>query len=175
MIILLLVAGYVIVGGVINTSETLIKAHYDASAEISKQVGTDIRLNNSYIMQEGYWDWENGEPIINGYYYLWIDVRNVGRVPITYPLDLILIDKDGPRYYADDDVLTTKEFIDTVSGEKETKNTINQGVLDPGEGVGIGIRLTTPDYEPYWGEVITKNGISSSAYLTNLTNITPTS
>ena len=151
MIVLLLVASYVIVGGIITTSETLVKAQYDSSVEISKQVGTDIRLNNSYLINDG---------------YLWIDVFNVGRVPITYPLDLLIVDINGVTEFFSDVTLGEYEFIDTESGR--VRATINQGVLDPGEGVPVGI---PQHWEPRWAEVITQSGISSSAYLIH--NITP--
>ena len=156
MIVLLLVASYVIVGGIITTSETLMQAQYDSSVEISKQVGTDIRLNNSYLIIR----------IPEGD-YLWIDVKNVGRVPITYPFDLILIDKNGPTYY--ENVLNApQEYIETESGGWEPA-TINQGILDPGEVVAIGV--PKPDNDPFWAEAITKSGISSSAYIRNITPI----
>ena len=152
MVVLLLIASYIIVGGIINTSETLTHAQYDASAEISKQIGTDIRLNNSYLIKNE---------------ILWIDVRNVGRIPVTYPLDLIFIDMNhNPTYYHD--VARGEEFIDT---EPRSLDTLNKGVLDPGEGVAIGI--PKPQFEPFWAEVVTENGVSSSSYL--LYNITAVS
>ena len=149
MVVLLLIASYIIVGSIVHTGETLTSAQYGASEEISRQIGTDIRLNNSYLI---YGD------------YLWIDVRNVGRLPIFYPLDLIVIDEThSPRYYHH--VVTGEEFIDS---EPRSLDTLNKGILDPGEGVGIGI--PKPNYKPIWAEVITTNGISSSSYL--LYNIT---
>lgn len=152
MVVLLLIASYIIVGNIIHMGETLTGAQHDTSAEISKQIGTDIRLNNSYLV---YGD------------YLWIDVRNVGRIPIIYPLDLIVVDKDhNPTYYHH--VITGEEFIDS---EPRSLDTLNKGILDPGEGVGIGI--PKPNYEPMWAEVITTNGVSSSSYLLyNITEIT---
>jgi archaellum component FlaG (FlaF/FlaG flagellin family) len=163
MIILLLVASYVIVGSIINTSETLIKAQYDASAEISKQIGTDIRLNNSYLIRY--------DPRTE-MTYLWIDVRNVGRVPITdsYPFDLLIVDTGNTSRYYSNVQKAQGEFIDTESGKQPA--TINQGILDPGEGVSVGLRIPEDwnlSWTPYWAEVITKNGISSSAYISNIT------
>ena len=149
MVVLLIIASYIIMGGIINTSETLTDAQYDASSEISRQLGTDIRLNNSYLVKNN---------------ILWIDVQNVGRIPITYPLDLIIVDENhNPTYHYD--VSRGEEFIDT---RPRSLDTLNKGVLDPGEGVAIGI--PKPNSEPFWAEVITENGVSSSSYL--LYNIT---
>lgn len=151
MVVLLLIASYIIVGSIIHTGETLTSAQYETSAEISRQIGTDIRLNNSYLVYGN---------------YLWIDVRNIGRVPVNYPLDLIVVDENhNPTYYHH--VTTGEEFIDA---EPRSLDTLNKGVLDPGEGVGIGI--PKPNYKPIWAEVITTNGVSSSSYL--LYNITDT-
>jgi len=147
MIILILVASYVIIGGIVNTSETLIKAHYDASTIISEQIGTDIRLNSSYYIDEK---------------YLWLYVKNVGRTSITYPLDVLIIDTSNyPRYFRNVD--RGPEYVETESGPDF--NTINQGILDPGETVAIAI--LKPSWQPRWAEVITKYGVSSSAYLLN--------
>lgn len=153
MIALLLVAGYVIIGGVIDTSETIIQAHYDASAEISDRLGTDLRLNNSYRINDT---------------YLWLYVKNVGRTPITYPLDLLVIDKgNNPTYFPNVD--RSEEYIETES--IPTYNTINRGILDPGETVTIMADVPIAGWQPHWAEVITKSGVSSSAYLLN--NLTP--
>ena len=152
MLVLLLVAGYVIVNGIMNTGEKLSNAQYDTSADMAKYLGTDIRLNNTYRIYNN---------------YLWFDVINTGRVPVTYPLDLIVIDEvtHTPTYYSNTE--RTEEFI--AGAWPLTTNTLNKGVLDPGEGVGIGILV--PEHKPYWAEVITSNGISSSAYI--LYNLTP--
>ena len=156
MIVLLLVAGYVIVGGIVNTSEKLITAHYDASAGISAHIGTDLRLNSSYFINNG---------------YLWLYVKNIGRTPITYPLDLLVIDTDDqPKYFRNVD--RSQEYIETESGLDF--NTINQGILDPGETVSIAIPVSEiPSWPPRWAEVITKYGVSSSAYLLPENNLAP--
>ena len=158
MIVLLLVAGYVIVDGIVSTSERLIKAHYDASAGISDHLGTDLRLNSSYLVKNG---------------YLWLYVKNVGRTSITYPLDLLVIDAaDYPKYFRNVD--RSQEYIETESGLDF--NTINQGVLDPGETVSIAIPVSEiPTWPPRWAELITKYGVTSSVYLLPENNLTPLS
>ena len=149
MIVLLLVAGYVVVNGIVDTSETLIKAHYDANAEISDRLGTDLRLNSSYRVTSE---------------YLWLYVTNVGRTPITYPLDLLVIDTNNNLEYFHN-VDRSQEYIETEP-EPDRFNTINQGVLDPGETVTIRVSVENLE-KPRWAEIITDSGISSSAYLLN--------
>ncbi|NLA38949.1 MAG: flagellar protein FlaF [Methanomicrobiales archaeon] len=142
-ILLLIVTAYVLVGGTLTTTEVMIEAQTNLARYQEARMRTAIEIQETAI--EGN--------------ILRIDVKNSGSEPIV---DIALIDvyiliNGAPVYipYGGEGSLQWRNAgIDP--------DHIHPGELDPDETLIIEV---IHEEDPVWVQVVTPNGVSSSAYI----------
>ncbi len=137
--LLLIVTAYVLIGGTLATTEVIVEAQNNLATHQEARMRTAISIQSATI---------SGQT-------LHIDVKNTGSEPI---IDIPAIDV----YIGIDNIPIYIPYGDWTAGEI-TPDHIHPGELDPGETLPISIRFEGSD--PMWVQVVTGNGVTSSAYV----------
>jgi archaeal flagellar protein FlaF len=141
-ILLLIITAYVLVGGTLATTETVVNAQTDMAALHVKMLGTSIKIESTNV---------------SGPATLDISVRNTGSEPIIdlVHMDVLLMSAGTPP------VLYTKDSgwrLDSISPD-----TVHPQQWDPGEVLNMTVTYTGAG--PDWVQVTTGNGAYTSAYI----------
>ena len=134
---MILIAGYVVVTGIIVSSETVMAAQKEMNTIQSGILMTNIDISSS--------TWMNGT--------MTLTINNTGNMVISdmSDIDLYILEGTSMNRY------TYPGYSRTLSPD-----TINPEFWDPDETLTLSISITP---EPIWVQVTTPNGISASGYL----------
>jgi len=143
-VLLLIITGYLLAGGVISLTETMVSAEKDMTAQNVKTSGTSIRITGT-----------------SGNSTLSLILDNTGTERIS--------DYDAMEVYVMAGEAMPELYHYNPSGGRGWRisgispDSVFPGSWDPGESLSITV---ITDGGPYsWVQVTTPNGISASAYL----------
>lgn len=143
-ILLLIITGYLLAGGVISLTETMVAAEKDMTAISVRTSGTSIRIAEA-----------SGNSTIS------LTLNNTGTERIS--------DYDAMEVYAMAGESMPELYFYNPSGGRGWRisgispDSVFPGSWDPGESMDVTV---TTEGGPYtWVQVTTPNGISASAYL----------
>lgn len=143
-IFLLVVTAYILIGGTLTTTEVMVEAQSNLAAYQETRMRTAIAIQNTTL---------DGPT-------LYVDVKNTGNEPVVNitSIDVYLQNEGEPVYipYGTDAYHWTKVDI--------TPDAIHPGQLDPDETLNLSVTCTEGD-NLTWVQVVTPNGVSSSAYI----------
>jgi flagellar protein FlaF len=143
-IFLLVVTAYILIGGTLATTEVMVEAQSNLATYQETRMRTAIAVQNTTI---------DGRT-------LYVEVKNTGSEPVVdIPLIDVYIDIGNAPVY----VPYKKEGVNYWNDTGIDPDHIHPGELDPGETLNLSIRFEGPD--PTWVQIVTPNGVSSSAYL----------
>ncbi|MBT8507308.1 hypothetical protein AZH53_02540 [Methanomicrobiaceae archaeon CYW5] len=150
-LILLIITAYVIIGGILATTEIVSAAQTDKFNHQEARMRTDIEITGSTIVQPTgvmYLQVENtGKEIISGFEY--------------FDLHLIFRNDKEPVYYSYSSSMPgTGEW--TVEGI--TPDSIHKNQLDPGETLNLTVQFPLTEI-PEWVQITTPNGVYDSGYV----------
>jgi len=136
-ILLLVVTAYVLIGGTLTTTEVLVEAQSSLAAQQEARMRTAIAIQETALNNQT----------------LYVELENTGSEPIV---DVAAIDvyiyRDGTPHYTGDWTV-----VDISPDD------IHPGMLDPGETLFLAVRFE--GNSPGYVQVVTGNGVSSSAYV----------
>lgn len=144
-ILLLIVTAYVLIGGTLSTTEVMVEAQTNLARYQETRMRTAIEIQSAEITKNT----------------LHIQVKNTGSEPVV---DIQLIDVylhigNAPVY-----VPYNVGDVNYWSNMGIDPDHIHPRELDPGETLTL--RIThEKDAQPTWVQVVTPNGVSSSAYI----------
>ena len=138
-IFLLVVTAYILIGGTLATTEVMVEAQSNLATYQETRMRTAIAVQNTTI---------DGRT-------LYVEVKNTGSEPVVdiQSIDIYLCIENIPAYIPYGDWTPVNIAPDGI----------HPGELDPGETLNLSIRFEGPD--PTWVQIVTPNGVSSSAYL----------
>ncbi len=149
-IVLLIVTAYVLVGGTLTATETLMNAQSAMTDARTKMIGTSITITG----------W-NGtvNPLL-------LDVENTGSesVPDFEFMDVFLLHDGVPVRYPYSRSGGTGTW-NRVPGSGISPDLIHPGQWDPKETLHIQVFYEAGTPVPLWAEVVTGNGATDSTYL----------
>ncbi|WP_292729863.1 flagellar protein FlaF [Methanoculleus sp.] len=139
-ILLLVATAYILIGGTLATTEVMVEAQSNLATYQEARMRTAIAIQNTSIADST----------------LFVEVENTGSEPVVGvpSIDVYLQSGGVPVYVPFGD--WSKVSI--------TPDEVHPGELDPGETLNLSI--TYQDISPTWVQVVTPNGVSSSAYIT---------
>lgn len=142
-ILLLVATAYVLVGGTLATTEVMVEAQSNLVTHQEARMRTAIAIQNTTI----------GESVLS------VEVKNTGSEPVVEiaAIDVYLGIENVPVY------VPYGIGLYQWSKENITPDGIHPGELDPGETLTLFIGFEGQN--PTWVQVVTPNGVSSSAYL----------
>jgi len=145
-ILLLVVTAYVLVGGTLATTEVMVEAQSNLAMYQEARMRTAIEIQNTTIVDNE---------------TLSVEVKNTGSEPVV---DIQLIDVYLHIYGAPVYVPYNVGDVNYWSNMGIDPDHIHPRELDPGETLTL--RIThEKDAQPTWVQVVTPNGVSSSAYI----------
>ena len=141
-ILLLIITAYVLVGGTMTTTQTVVNAQTDMTAIHVKMLGTAVEIENTNISAPGRLD---------------VSIMNTGTEPVTdlAHMDVLVKSSGSPP------VLRIKDNGWTLVSI--TPDTVHPNQWDPGELLNITVSFSDP--APDWVQVTTANGALSSSYI----------
>lgn len=144
-IFLLVVTAYILIGGTLTTTEVMVEAQNNLAAYQETRMRTAIMIQSTTLNNAA----------------LQIEVKNTGSEPIVDipSIDVYILSNGLPDYvpYNTDGLHWISAGIDP--------DEIHPGTLDPGETLTLTVTFSEGD-RPVWVQVVTPNGVSSSAYVT---------
>ena len=149
-LILLIVTAYVVVGGILATSEIV------SLSQAERFSFQETRLHTSVDISE--------ITVFNETHALNITVENSGRVPISEfkYMDIYMI------YQGNEPILVpyseTSGTDNTWYAAGISPDTVHPNELDPGESLSMTVTYT-PGVPPLWIKIATPNGVYDSAYI----------
>jgi archaeal flagellar protein FlaF len=141
-ILLLIITAYVLVGGTMTTTQTVVNAQTDMTAIHVKMLGTAVQIEYTNISAPGQLD---------------VSVLNMGTEPIQDLAHMDVLLKSGGSA----PVLKTKDS-GWVLGSI-TPDTVHPNQWDPGELLNMTVTFSDP--APDWVQVTTANGALASSYI----------
>ena len=143
-ILLLVATAYVLIGGTLATTEVMVEAQSNLAASQEARMRTAIAIPNTTL---------NGTN-------LYVEVKNTGSEPVVDipSIDVYVLSGGEPAYipYGNDTYHWSKVSIDPDG--------VHPGQLDPGETLNLSV-IYEEGAAPTWVQVVTPNGVSSSAYI----------
>jgi flagellar protein FlaF len=139
-VLLLVATAYILIGGALATTEVMVEAQSNLAVNQEVRMRTAIAIQNTTI----------------GDGTLYVEVANTGSEPIVEipSMDVYLYAGGTPAYIPFGD--WKKESI--------IPDDVHPGELDPGETLNLSVDFG--DDRPGYVQVVTGNGVSSSAYVT---------
>lgn len=151
-LILLIITAYVIIGGILSTTEIVSAAQTDKFNHQEVRMRTDIDITGATILQPSgtmYLQVENtGKEIISGFEYC--------------DLHLAFMNQNEPVYYTYTSSSSPGTGEWTVAGI--APDSIHKNQLDPGETLNMTVQYPLASI-PIWAQVTTPNGVYDSGYL----------
>ncbi|MDV2482342.1 flagellar protein FlaF [Methanoculleus sp. Wushi-C6] len=143
-VLLLVATTYVLVGGALTTTEVLVEAQSNLAVNQEVRMRTAIAVQSTWI--------DTGT--------LYVEVKNTGSEPIVdiRSMDVYLYTDGTPAY------TPFGSGVNTWSKENITPDAVHPGELDPGETLTLAVGFEGEN--PQYVQVVTGNGVSSSAYIT---------
>lgn len=149
-IVLLIVTAYVLVGGTLTATETLMNAQSAMTDARTKMLGTSITITG----------W-NGtvNPLL-------LDIENSGSesIPDLEFMDVFLIHDGVPVRYSYSGSGGTGTWS-RIPGPGISPDLVHPGQWDPNETLHIQVFYGAGSPVPIWAEVVTGNGARDSTYL----------
>jgi flagellar protein FlaF len=146
-IVLLIVTAYVLVGGTLTATETLMNAQSEMTSARTRMLGTSVRITG----------W-NGtvNPLL-------LDVENTGSESIMDLefMDIFLLQDGTPVRYS----YTESGVTGSWSRASISPDLVHPGQWDPNETLHIQVSYEAGSPVPVWAEVVTGNGAVDSTYL----------
>jgi flagellar protein FlaF len=143
-ILLLVATAYVLIGGTLATTEVMVEAQSNLAANQEVRMRTAIAIPNTTL---------NGTS-------LYVEVKNTGSEPVVDIMSIdVYLQIDGEPLYIPHG--TGAYHWSKVSIDPDG---VHPGQLDPGETLNLSVTCPT-DATPTWIQVVTPNGVSSSAYI----------
>ncbi|GLI46159.1 flagellar protein FlaF [Methanoculleus bourgensis] len=145
-ILLLVVTAYVLVGGTLATTEVMVEAQSNLAMYQEARMRTAIEIQNTTIVDNE---------------TLSVEVKNTGSEPVVdiQLIDVYINNGNAPVY-----VPYKKEGGNYWNSTGIDPDHIHPGQLDPGETLTLRVPYEK-DAQPTWVQVVTPNGVSSSAYI----------
>ena len=149
-IVLLIVTAYVLVGGTLTATETLMNAQSEMTSARTRILGTSVTITG----------W-NGtvNPLL-------LDVENTGSesIPDLEFMDVFLLQDGLPvRYFYSESGVTGS--WSRIPGMGISPDLVHPGQWDPNETLHIQVLYQAGSPVPVWAEVVTGNGATDSTYL----------
>ena len=143
-ILLLVVTAYVLIGGTLATTEVMVEAQNTLITHQETRMRTAIAIQNTTINDRT----------------LYVEVKNTGSEPVVDipSIDVYLQNGGVPAYIPYENGTIHWE------GNGITPDEVHPGELDPGETLNLSVTYQD-GIDPTWVQVVTPNGVSSSAYL----------
>ncbi|HTY14551.1 MAG TPA: flagellar protein FlaF [Methanoregulaceae archaeon] len=141
-ILLLIITAYVLVGGTLTMTQTVVNAQTDMTALHVKMLGTAVQIEYTNVSAPGQLD---------------ISIMNTGTEPITDLAHMDVLLKSGGGV----PVLKIKDsgwVLVSISPD-----TVHPNQWDPGELLNMTVSFTDPS--PDWVQVTTANGAFTSSYI----------
>ncbi|WP_214041359.1 flagellar protein FlaF [Methanoculleus sp.] len=143
-ILLLVVTAYVLIGGTLATTEVVVEAQSNLATYQEAKMRTAIEIQNTTIADGA----------------LYIEVMNTGSEPVVEISSIdVYVQSGGVPVYIP--YQAGANHWDRVS---ITPDEVHPGELDPGETLNLSVTYEE-DIDPTWVQVVTGNGVSSSAYI----------
>ncbi|MCM2466813.1 flagellar protein FlaF [Methanoculleus oceani] len=142
-ILLLVITAYVLIGGTLATTEVMVEAQSNLATYQEARMRTAIAIQNTTI----------ADPT------LYVEVKNTGSEPVVEisSIDVYLQSEGVPVY------IPFGAGVNHWDRVNITPDEVHPGELDPGETLNLSV--TYQDVDPTWIQVVTPNGVSSSAYI----------
>lgn len=141
-ILLLIITAYVLVGGTLTTTQTVVNAQTDMTALDVKMLGTAVQIQYTNISAPGRLD---------------LSVMNSGTQPIQDLAHVDVLLKSGGNA----PVIRIKD--NGWSLVSISPDTVHPNQWDPGELLNMTVTFTDP--APDWVQVTTANGAYASSYI----------
>jgi flagellar protein FlaF len=147
IIVLLIITGYVLIGGTLSTAQIVMAAQRAAAEKEGQRIHTQIEIMNASAnlgFSEAFIEVKNtGSEVVGDFDHMEVYLLQ-GDVPYTYT-------NRSTQYYWNYTIL----YPDTV----------HPTLLDPGEVANITVLYDAGRGDPSWVKVTTANGVYDSAYL----------
>ena len=144
-IILLIVTGYILIGGILTTSRIAVMAQQAASDQDAQRMHTQIEISSAITntsLHETFIEVNNtGSEVVGNFNYMEVYLLQDGA-PYMY------MNQSGPLNW-------------TYSISPDV---VNPGLLDPGEVANITVPYDPAKGNATWVKVTTANGVYASAY-----------
>ena len=143
-ILLLVATAYVLIGGTLATTEVMVEAQSNLAANQEVRMRTAIAIPNTTL---------NGTN-------LYVEVKNTGSEPVVdIPSIDVYVQSNGEPVYIPYGAGTNRWERGNIAPDA-----VHPGQLDPGETLNLSVTCTE-DGTPTWVQIVTPNGVSSSAYI----------
>ena len=141
-IFLIVLAAYVLVGGIVTSAEMVSAAQKTLSEREAARIHTVVEIINGTVVSTSR--------------LAFIEVKNTGSETITDidDMEVYLMQDSAPVFYSN----VSGDWTCTIRPDR-----INPKILDPDEVMNISVTYIGPD--PAWAKVVTPNGVYDSAYL----------
>lgn len=139
-ILLLVATAYVLIGGTLATTEVMVEAQSNLATYQEARMRTAIAIENTTIANST----------------LFVEVKNTGSEPVVEisSIDVYLQSGGVPVYVP----------FGNWSKVSMIPDEVHPGELDPGETLNLSV-IYPEDIAPTWVQIVTPNGVSSSAYI----------
>ncbi|MCK9278635.1 MAG: flagellar protein FlaF [Methanoculleus sp.] len=140
-ILLLVATAYVLIGGTLATTEVMVEAQSNLAIHQEARMRTAIAVQNTSIADST----------------LFVEVKNTGSEPVVdvSSVDVYLQSEGVPVYIP----------FGNWSKVSITPDDVHPDEFDPGETLNLSVTYQE-DVNPTWVQIVTPNGVSSSAYIT---------
>lgn len=142
-VLLLVATAYILIGGTLATTEVMVEA------QSSLAVNQEVRMRTAITIQS---------TAIEGQ-TLYVEVENTGSEPVVEiaSMDVYLYAGGTPAYIPFGSGANTWSKVNIVPDD------VHPGELDPGETLNLSVAFEGDS--PGYVQVVTGNGVSSSAYI----------
>ncbi|MDK2891015.1 MAG: archaeal flagellar protein FlaF [Methanoculleus sp.] len=143
-ILLLVVTAYVLIGGTLATTEVMVEAQSNLATYQEAKMRTAIAIQNTTIADGA----------------LYVEVMNTGSEPVVDIASIdVYIQSGGVPVY-----IPYRDGANHWNRVSITPDEVHPGELDPGETLNLSVTYEE-GVDPTWVQVVTGNGVSSSAYI----------
>lgn len=141
-IILLIITGYVLIGGILSTAQTVVAAQKAAADQEARRIHTGIEIINASTN--------------TGTDQTFVEVKNTGSEVVGDfgHMEVYLLQGGSPYTY------TNRYWTYTLSPDE-----VHPRLLDPDEVANITVPYDSLKGSPTWVKVTTSNGVYDSAYI----------
>jgi len=157
-IILLIITGYILIGGVLSTARTVIMAQKSAAEQDAERIHTQLEILNASTnngTHQTFIEAENtGSEVVGNFGNMEVYLLQDGTPDGT---PYMYMNQSGPFYW-------TYSICSDGLPYVNCKDMVNPGLLDPGEVVNITVLYDQMKGNATWVKLTTANGVSASRY-----------